>query len=204
MTGSRPSLLDLIVRDVRVQDAFLPVTFFLLVTVIATFAAGPDAALLQRIGPGFLWTGLLLAFLLPVADLFRRDRLSGVLDQHFVRGFAPELVTFARTLSLWISVGVPLAATSVPAGLLLNVPVGDVMVPLVTGSVALSALAVAAGALVVGARGGEAVASLIVLPLAAPIVIFGVGGDLRLLGAAAIFLLFLCPLAAGAALRQLG
>jgi heme exporter protein B len=55
-------------------------------------------------------------------------------------------------------------------------------------------------------RGGGALAGLIILPLALPILIFGVGaeaaGALKLLAAASLVSLAIAPFAAAAALRQ--
>ena len=55
-------------------------------------------------------------------------------------------------------------------------------------------------------RGGGALAGLIVLPLALPVLIFGVGaeapGALKLLAAASLVVLAVAPFAAAAALRQ--
>jgi heme exporter protein B len=77
---------------------------------------------------------------------------------------------------------------------------------LALGTPALAALAVVAAALTAGLRGGGALAGLIILPLALPILIFGVGADapgaLKLLAAASLVALAMAPFAAAAALRQ--
>jgi heme exporter protein B len=76
---------------------------------------------------------------------------------------------------------------------------------LLIGTPALASLAVVAAALTAGLRGGGALAGLIVLPLALPVLIFGVGADaagaLRLLGAASLVAVAIGPFAAAAALR---
>ena len=77
---------------------------------------------------------------------------------------------------------------------------------LLLGTPALAALGVVAAALTAGLRGGGALAGLIVLPLALPVLIFGVGalvpGALQLLAAASLVALAVSPFAAAAALRQ--
>ncbi|MBZ6379260.1 hypothetical protein B5C34_08690 [Pacificimonas flava] len=196
MTG-----LALFRRHIRPGDAFLPVAFFLLVLIVATFAGGPDRDLLERTGPATVWTGTLLAFLLPVATLFRADVDSGVLDQLRISGLACETIALVRIAALWVSVGIPLVFASLAGAVLLYADPAALLLPLLLGTIALAALGVTGGALVAGARQGEAVATLVLLPLAVPVLIFGVAGELRLLGAATLFLLFTCPLAAGPALR---
>ncbi|HTG39326.1 heme exporter protein CcmB, partial [Sphingomonas sp.] len=80
-----------------------------------------------------------------------------------------------------------------------------VLMGLAIGTPGLAALAVATGALTAGLRGGGAVAGLIMLPLALPLLIFGAGegpGALRLLGAVSLLLLAGGPFVAGAAMRM--
>lgn len=79
---------------------------------------------------------------------------------------------------------------------------------LLIGTPGLAALAVATGALVAGLRGGGAIAGLVMLPLAIPIVIFGAGAlsdgagsALKLLGAVSLILVAGAPFVAGAAIR---
>lgn len=195
------SLWRLFRRYLRPADAFLPVAFFLLVVILSVFAAGPDQELLARIGPGTLWTGALLAFLLPVQTLFRGDLESGALDQLRMTGLACETITAVRAAALWVSVGAPLLLAAGLGGLLLDVPLLPVLAELAIGTAGLSALGAAAGALVAGARSGEAVAGIVVLPLAVPVMIFGAAGEIRLLAAVCLFLFFAAPFAGGAALR---
>ena len=59
----------LLLRDIRLAvrvggGAWIGVLFFLIVVTLVPFAAGPDLALLARIGPAILWLGALLSNLL--------------------------------------------------------------------------------------------------------------------------------------------
>jgi heme exporter protein B len=193
--------------------ALLPVLFFLLVAILTPFATGPDARLLTRIGPGILWIGALLAALLPVDTLFETDRADGTLDQYAVRGFAPETVAAARLTAHWLAFGPALLVAALPASLLLGIETAALprlIGGLALGSIALAALGIVAAALTAGLRGAGALVALVVLPLALPVLIFGVGGierspvgdqALLLLAAATLVLTGMAPLAAGAALR---
>lgn len=194
-------LRRLVARYVRFEDAFVPVAFFLIVVSLSVFGAGPDLDTLVQIGPGTLWTAALLAFLLPVGTIFARDLEAGVLDQLRVGGLAFETIAAARILGLYISVALPLLAACALASLLM--PGGTALLgpAFPVGFLALAALAVAAGGLIAGARGGEALAGLLILPLALPILIFGAGGEFRLLLAATLVLVVTAPFAAAAALR---
>lgn len=206
-------LLMLIRRDlvllIRSPALWMPVVFFVLVAGIFPFAVGPDARLLTRIAPGVVWVAALLAALLPVETLVAPDVEDGTIDQIAARGIALELVMAARIIAHWLGLAVPLIAALPVAGILLGID-GDTGVrlalALLLGTPALASLGVVAAALTAGLRGGGALAGLIVLPLALPVLIFGVGADapgaLKLLAAASLVALAVSPFAAAAALQQ--
>jgi heme exporter protein B len=206
----------LILRELRVAasggHAVLPLIFFLLVATLFPFAVGPDRALLGRTGGGALWMAALLAALLPVERLFEPDRSSGVLDQLAVRGISEESITLAKLGGHWLSFGPPLMLAAIPAAALMKLP-ADVLqrleLGLLIGTPGLAALALMVAALTAGLRGTGALAGLLILPLAVPILIFGAGyieqggdtGALKLLGAVSLLLVAAAPFAAGAAIR---
>lgn len=191
----------------------LPVIFFLMVATLYPFAVGPDGALLARTGGGVLWIAALLAALLPVDRLIAPDAANGVLDQLAVRGVADELVAAAKLCAHWLGFGPALMLAAVPAAGLLRLDGSTlwvVEIGLLIGTPGLAALGLITAALTVGLRGTSALAGLLMLPLAIPILIFGAGslapsgvGGLKLLAAASLLLVAIAPLAAGAALRSL-
>ena len=205
--------LALVRRDLsliaRSPAVWMPVMFFVLVAALFPFAVGPDARLLARIAPGILWVSALLAALLPVETLLAPDMEDGTLDQLASRGIAMETVAAARILAHWTGFALPLLAALPLAGVLVGIEAAEgwrLALALLLGTPALAALAVVAAALTAGLRGGGALGGLIILPLALPILIFGVGaaspGALKLLAAASLVSLALAPFAAAAALRQ--
>jgi heme exporter protein B len=206
----------LLLRELRLAAAggsfILPIVFFLLVAALFPFAIGPDPALLARAGGGALWVAALLAALLPVDRLVEPDRASGVLDQFAVRGLSEETVALAKLAGHWLSFGPPLMLAALPAAALMKLP-GQVLVRLELGLLAgtpgLAALTLIVAALTSGLRTTGALAGLLMLPLAVPILIFGAGltgadgssGALKLLAAASLLLVAVAPFAAGAAMR---
>jgi heme exporter protein B len=206
----------LILRELRLGASggalLLPLLFFLLVATLFPFAVGPDGPLLARTGGGALWMAALLAALLPVERLVEPDREAGVLDQLAVRGVREEEVALAKLVGHWLGFGPALMIAAVPASALMKLP-HEVLVRLELGLLAgtpgLAALGLLVAALTAGLRGAGALAGLLALPLAVPILIFGAGmierggdtGALKLLGAVSLFLVALVPFAAGAAIR---
>lgn len=192
----------------RSPALWMPVMFFVLVAALFPFAVGPDARLLARIAPGIVWVAALLAALLPVETLLAPDVEDGTIDQLLSRGIALELVCAARIVAHWLGFAVPLLAALPVAGVLVGMDSAvarRLAMALLIGTPALAALGVVAAALTAGLRGGGALAGLIVLPLALPVLIFGVGSDaagaLKLLGAASLVVLAVAPFAAAAALK---
>jgi heme exporter protein B len=192
--------------------AALPLLFFLLVATLFPFAIGPDSALLARAGGGALWVAALLAALLPVDRLIEPDRSSGVLDQLALRGLSEESVALIKLAGHWLSFGPPLMLAAVPAAALMKLPapvLGRLELGLLAGTPGLAALTLIVAALTSGLRSNGALAGLLMLPLAVPILVFGAGlaasegsaGALKLLAAASLLLVALAPFAAGAAIR---
>ncbi len=200
-------------RNVRAGGIALPVAFFLLVATLFPFAVGPDGPLLARTGGGVLWVAALLAALLPIDRLVTPDLESGVLDQFAVRGTADETVALAKVIAHWLAFGPALMCAAVPAAALLKLEATTLLtveIGLALGTPGMAALGVLVAALTSGLRGASALAGLLMLPLAVPMLIFGAGslgpsgvGGLKLLAAASLLLVAIAPFAAGAALRGL-
>jgi len=209
-------MMPLILRELRLTAGsgaiFLPVIFFLLVATLFPFAVGPDPPLLARTGGGALWMAALLAALLPVDRLVEPDASGGVLDQIALRDVSEEAVAAAKLIGHWLAFGPPLMLAAFPAAVLTNLP-GEVLwrleLGLLVGTPGLAALTVGTAAITASLRRSGALAGLLLLPLAIPILIFGAGlvergnesGALQLLAAASLLLVAGAPFAAGAAIR---
>lgn len=209
-------MAPLLLRELRLAatggSAALPLIFFLLVATLFPFAIGPDTPLLARTGGGALWMAALLAALLPVDRLVEPDRAAGVLDQFAVRGMSEESVALAKLAGHWLSFGPPLMLAAVPAAALMKLPAPVLIrleLGLFAGTPGLAALSLIVAALTSGLRANGALAGLLMLPLAVPILIFGAAlvgpgegtGALRLLAAISLLLIAIAPFAAGAAIR---
>ena len=206
-------MIALILRDVRRGyaggGATLTIGFFLLVAILFPFAIGPDAALLARAGGGVIWAAALLAALLPVERLVGPDLEAGVFDQMAVRGQSLAVVAAAKIVAHWLAFAPPVMAAALLSAALLGLDAPTLVAVeagLALGTPGLAALAVATGALTAGLRGAGAIAGLVLLPLAIPLLIFGAGsvtgdGGLKLLAAVSLLLLAGAPFVASAAIR---
>jgi heme exporter protein B len=208
-------------RDLRLafrrgSELLQPLIFFAIVTTLFPLAVSPDLARLREIAPGVLWVAALLASLLALEFLFRDDAHDGSLEQYALSGQSLTWLLFAKTLAHWLLTGVPLAIMTPIAGLALGVPlaaVPGILATIALGSVTLSLIGAISAALTLGVRRSGVLLSLLTLPLAMPVLIFGArgtelairGGDfsasLYLLGAMAVLGVTLAPLAAAGAVR---
>ena len=209
------ALWALVARDVRLSygrgGVALPIIFFLLVATLYPFGVGPDGPLLAKTGGGVLWIAALLAALLPIDRLIAPDMDQGMLDQLAVRGVGDEIIGLAKLIAHWLGFGPPLMIAAIPAAALLRLE-GDTLwrleLGLLAGTPGLAALAVVIAAITAGLRGAGALAGLLMLPLAIPLLIFGAGSldpqgmsALKLLAACSMLAIALSPFATGAAIR---
>ena len=206
--------MRLVAREVRRAlsgAAWLPVAFFLLVATIVPFAVGPDAQLLGQIGGGALWIAALTAALLPIERLVEPDRADGTLDQLAIAGVAEETIASAKIAGHWLTFGPLLLIAAVPGSVMVGLDgaaLGRCLVALAIGTPALAALAVAVAALTSGLPRAGALAGLLLIPLAVPLLIFGAaasgadgGSALKLEAAVALLIVAAAPFVTGAAIR---
>ena len=195
----------------RRGGAVLPVLFFVAVAMLFPFAVGPDPVLLARAGGGIVWVAALLAAILPLDRLLAPDLEQGFFDQFAVRGIAEEAVVAVRLLAHWLSFGPPLMLAALPAAALLGLR-GDTLRTvewgLLAGTPGLAAIGLMIAALTVSLRAGAALAGLLLIPLAVPLLIFGAGAlstggasGLALTAAISLLLCAITPFAGGAAIR---
>jgi heme exporter protein B len=213
MTAMRALLrrdLAMIFGDGR-GGPWLPVLFFVAVSVLFAFAVGPDARVLSRTGGAVLWIAALLAAILPIDRLVAPDFEAGVFDQLAVRGISEELVFAIRLVAHWIGFGPLLMLAVLPASAMLDLP-GDtvrvLLIGLLVGTPGLAAIGLTISALVATLKGGAALGGFLLLPLAVPVLIFGAGAlarpdgaGLALCAAISLALCALAPFAGGAAIR---
>lgn len=215
-------LMGLIVRrDLRLavrhwDQVVQPLVFFMIVTTLFPLAVSPSLDELRRIAPGVVWVAAMLASLLALESLFRPDVEDGTMEQWTLSGQPLSLMLLAKTLTHWVLAGLPIVVMAPLVGYSLGMP--EQAWPVLIGSLAmgtgaLSMLGAIGAALTVGVRRGSVLLALLVLPLEAPILIFGAravdlamhgesaAGPLNLLAAALVLFVSLGPAAMAAAMR---
>ena len=221
----RGALAALFWRDLRLARRIggggaMGVVFFLSLVTVVPFAIGPDLNLLARIGPAILWVAALLSGLLGLDRLFQADEEDGSLDLFRLSPAPLELIVLVKCAAHWCATGLPLVVAAPLFGLMLALDgpaLGGVTLSLLVGTPALTLLGAIGAALTVSLRRGGLLLSILVIPLAIPVLIFGVSTAAAAQGGTVPFLtpfLVLCglslaalalsPFAAAAVLRGAG
>ncbi len=210
----------LLLRDIRLAtraggSAVLALAFFAAVATLVPLAVGADMRLLARIAGGVLWVAAVLAALLSLDRLFQADYEDGSLDLIALSPLSLEAVSLTKIAAHWLTTGLPLTLLSPLLALLFDLPSRGypaLIASLAVGTPAVSAVGAVGAALTLSIRRGGLILPLIVLPLLAPVVIFGAGavvgaldglanGALWLLAAVSTVMVLLSPFAAAAAVR---
>lgn len=214
------AFLALVGRDLKLAlrnggGAGLALAFYVALATLVPLGVGPDLKLLTRIAAGILWLGAVLAALLSLDRLFQADFEDGSLDLMLLTPLPPEAVAMAKIAAHWLTTGLPLTVMAGLLAVLYDLPLAAgamLVLSLLIGTPAVSAIGAIGAGLTLSIRRGGLLLPLIVLPLLAPVVIFGSGavlavldgignGALLWLAAFALPAVLLSPFAVAAALR---
>ena len=216
------ALLAILGRDLRLAlrqgaDSLVVVLFFVLSATLFPFGVGPEPETLARIAPGVIWVMALLASLLSLERLFQNDYEDGGLDLLALSPISLGLIVLAKCAAHWLTTGLPLIVAAPLLAVFLGLPAagfGQLLLAMLLGTPTLTLVGAIGAALVLGARRGGVLISLLVLPLYVPVLIFGVAAvdgaiaglavrpHLMILGGLFLAALVLAPWASAAALKQ--
>ena len=207
---------DLLLAWKRPGDILNPLFFFAMVSTLFPLAVGPSPQQLALSGPGVLWVAALLAALLSLNSLFMSDFEDGSLDQIILSPQPLPMLALGKSFSHWLLSGLPLVIVSPLLAMTFRMPadtIGVLMLTLTLGTISLSLLGSIGAALTVGLNRGNALLSLLILPLAMPVLIFGartvslaaaddaVAAGIYFLAAYCMLALSFAPFATAAALK---
>lgn len=200
----------------RPEQLLQPLVFFLIVTTLFPLGLDLRLSLLRDMAPAVLWAAALLSSLLSLDSLFKSDADDGTLEQLALSGQGLTVIVAAKTIAHWLVTGLALVLVSPIVGTALGIPgsaFATMLLSLALGTLTLSWLGAIGAGLTIGLRRGNVLLSLIVLPLAMPLLIFGAAatdraisgtnaaGALYFLAALCVFTCTLAPFATTAALR---
>ena len=214
------SFVALVARDMRLAtraggSAFLALAFFAMTATLVPLGIGAELRLLSAVAAGILWVCAVLAALLSLDRLFQADFEDGSLDVLVLGPLPLEAIAAAKIAAHWLATGLPLTIVSPMVALLFSLPgrgYGVLAAALAIGTPAVSAIGAIGASLTMSIRRGGLILPFVVMPLLAPVVIFGAGavraavdglasGALLFLAAVSLAAVLLSPFASAAGLR---
>ena len=214
--------LAILQRDLRLAlrqgaDSVMVVAFIIVTTTLFPFGVGPEANILARIASGVIWVSALLAAMLSLERVFQTDYEDGTLELLTLSPVSLELLVLGKVCAHWLTTGLPLIIAAPLMAVMLNMDQDGfvtLMLAMLLGTPALSLIGAIGAALILGARRGGVLVSLLVLPLYIPVLIFGAGAveaallgisataQLQIMAAILLIALAATPFATAHAVRQ--
>lgn len=198
-------------------EAAQPLVFYLIVAAIFPLGVAANEPGLARYAPAIVWVSALLASLMTLDRVFRSDFDDGTLELMALSPTPLPLLVLAKLAGHWLTAGLPLALLGWPLGIALGLDATAARTlgaALLLGTPTLVLLGGFAAALTVGLPRAGVLLPILVLPLLAPVLIFGAGAariagegldaaaPLYFLSALLVLSLTLIPFAAAAVLRN--
>jgi heme exporter protein B len=155
-----------------------PLIFLFLALTLFALGGGGSPELLSVFAPAIIWVLVLLANLLALEGMFRRDFDDGSLEMLVLLAEPLFLPLLAKIFMHWLYSGLAMTLLAPLAALILFLPaevVPTLLLTLLVGTPALSLIGAIGAALTVSLRKGGVLLALLVLPLYVPVLIFGAG-----------------------------
>lgn len=169
---------DILTNSRSLIDLISIVGFMILIIILFPLGLGPIQEKLNIVSNAVIWVGLILAIIPSLEKILQKDFENGWLDQIATSPIPLEIVMLSKGLSYWLIILIPLIITSPIFSILLDMDLKNIpwlVISISAGSLAISLIGLSGSALILGARRGNILLPILIIPLMTPILIFGVG-----------------------------
>ena len=169
---------DILTNSRSLIDLISIVGFMILIIILFPLGLGPIQEKLNIVSNAVIWIGLILAIIPSLEKLLQKDFENGWLDQIATSPIPLEIVMLSKGISYWLIILIPLVITSPIFAILLDMDLKNIpwlVISISAGSLAISLIGLSGSALILGARRGNILLPILIIPLMTPILIFGVG-----------------------------
>ena len=169
---------DILTNSRSLIDLISIVGFMILIIMLFPLGLGPIQEKLNIVSNAVIWVGLILAIMPSLEKLLQKDFENGWLDQIATSPIPLEIVMLSKGISYWLIILIPLIITSPIFAILLDMDLKNIpwlVISISAGSLAISLIGLSGSALILGARRGNILLPILIIPLMTPILIFGVG-----------------------------
>jgi len=168
---------DILTNSRSLIDLISIVGFMILIIILFPLGLGPIQEKLNIVSNAVIWVGLILAIIPSLEKILQKDFENGWLDQIATSPIPLEIVMLSKGLSYWLIILIPLIITSPIFAILLDMDLKNIpwlVISISAGSLAISLIGLSGSALILGARRGNILLPILIIPLMTPILIFGV------------------------------
>ena len=169
---------DVLVNTRSLIDVISVFGFMLLIIILFPIGIGPTKEKLDIVSNAILWISLIISIIPSLEKMLQKDFDSGWLDQIATSPAPLEIILLAKSISHWLIVIIPLILASPLFAILLDLEFNQIpwiILSMSIGGLSISLIGIIGAALVLGARRGNVLLPVLIIPLIIPILIFGVG-----------------------------
>jgi len=169
---------DFLTNSRSLSDLISIIGFMLLIILLFPLGIGPDKEKLGIVSNAIIWIGLIIAILPSLEKILQKDYESGWLDQIATTDVPLEIVLLSKSISYWLIVLIPTILSSPLFAILLSMELKYLpwlILSMSIGGLGISLIGLNGSALILGAKRGNILLPILIIPLMIPILIFGVG-----------------------------
>ncbi|MBL6679729.1 MAG: heme exporter protein CcmB [Candidatus Puniceispirillales bacterium] len=169
---------DFLINFRSLIDLVSIISFMFLIIILFILGVGPFKEKLEIIGNAIIWVGLILSIIPSLEKTLQKDFENGWFDQLATSSIPLEIVLLSRSISYWLIVMIPFLFAAPLFIILLNIELKAVpwlLLTMTIGSLAISLIGLNGASLILGAKRGNILLPILIIPLVIPILIFGVG-----------------------------
>ena len=169
---------DFLTNSRSLIDVVSIIAFMLLIIFLFPLGIGPEKEKLGIVSNAIIWIGLILAILPSLEKILQKDYESGWLDQIATTDVPLEIVLLSKSISYWLIVLIPTILSSPLFAILLSMELKYLpwlILSMSIGGLGISLIGLNGSALILGAKRGNILLPILIIPLMIPILIFGIG-----------------------------
>ena len=159
-------------------DVISIISFMILIVILFILGIGPFEEKLRLISNAIFWIGLILAIIPSLEKTLQRDYDNGWLDQTITSPLPLEFILLSKSIAYWLIIIVPLLISLPFFVILLNISfklIPWLFISIIIGGLSISLIGIIGSALTLGAKRGNILLPILIIPFIIPILIFGIG-----------------------------
>ena len=159
-------------------DVISIISFMILIVTLFVLGIGPFEEKLKLVSNAIFWIGLILAIIPSLEKTLQRDYDNGWLDQTITSPLPLEFILLSKSIAYWLIIIVPLLISLPFFVILLNISfklIPWLFISIIIGGLSISLIGIIGSALTLGAKRGNILLPILIIPFIIPILIFGIG-----------------------------